>query len=372
MSYPILMVLANHPRLLLGIERTQPGSLIRSGRGMLEAGNMQKAVEAFRRAQEKYEALYSESGLERHQQYAAEAAVSVADSYRILGVTPEWHKAELIYKDVLKDYPGGNHGNWTLSLGMALEQLQNYDEAIKQFDHAIEVGSGMTQLYTRYERGRSYLEKGDLDHACDDLYWFIRSQKWELSEEQWMEFLRLEGAANPKKYFILGFTYRALNETEKAIDRIQTYLGLFPNDRAALYLKSSLLDEAFVQDPSTIALTEMMPPQEKNPYELSGGLLNLYIADEGEYTLNLLMSSPQKQPSAIEENKFEVPVITVLCNGEEIKSFFVSLENPTEYAIHLTLMEGKNIILIQTQGFVIDKPLITVDVHSIQLSKSEM
>lgn len=367
-SYPTLMYLANNPRILLGIERTQPSSLTRIGSEMLALGNLQKAVESFERAQKKYEALFEETGLERHRQFAAFAAIDAANSYRILGVTPEWQTSELLYKEVLQDYPNGNHGNWILSLGMSLEQLQRYDEAIDLFDQVMDVGSGLTQLYTRYERGRSYLEQWKLDQACDDLYWFIRSQRWELSEEQWLEFLRLKDAANPKKYFILGFTYHALNHAEQARSNILEYLKLHPNDRAGQYLLSSLFDEPFVQDSTALSLSEMMPPQAQNPYELTGGLLNLYSANPGEYSLRLTLSVPPKQESIKDEHSDDVPDVTVSCNGEEIQRFFVSSQNAAEYAIPLSLMEGKNIVQIQTQVVGILDPLIMVHLHSIQLN----
>lgn len=366
-SYPTFMYLANNPRILLGIERTQPSSLIRIGNDMLAAGNLQRAVESFERAQKKYEALYEETGLERHRQFAANAAISAANSYRILGVTPEWQTSEIIYKEVLQDYPNGNQGNWILSLGMALEQLQRYDEAIELFDQVMDVGSGITQLYTRYERGRSFLEQGNLEQACDDLYWFVRSQRWELSEEQWLEFLRLKDAENPKKYFILGFTYHALNDAEQALSNIQTYLLTNPDDRAGLYLLSSLLDEPFVQDSTRISLSEIMPPQVQNPYKLTGGLLNLYIANPGAYSLRLTLSVPPKQEPDVDNLSVEVPNVTVSCNGEDIHSFFVSSQDAAEFDISLTLMEGKNIVQIQTQSVGILDPLVRVYLHSIQL-----
>lgn len=366
-SYPTFMYLANHPSILLGIERTQPSSLIRTGNEMLTAGNLQRAVESFERAHKKYEALYEETGLERHRKLVADAAISVANAYRILGVTSEWQTSEIIYKEVLQDYPSGNHGSWILSRGMALEQLQRYDEAIELFNQVMDVGSGITKLYTRYERGRSFLELGKLEQACDDLYWFIRSQRWELSEEQWLEFQRLENAENPKKYFILGFTYHALNNAEQALSNIQTYLLTNPDDRAGLYLLSSLLVEPFVQDSTTISLSEMMPPQAQNPYKLTGGLLNLYIANPGAYSLRLTLSVPPKQEPDEDDSSIEVPNVTVSCNSEEIQSFFVSSQDTAEYDISLSLMEGKNIVQIQTQSVGILDPLVIVHLHSIQL-----
>lgn len=368
-SYPLLLYLANHPKLMLGIEQTQPGSLMRSGREMLALGNLQLAVQSFERAKQKFATLYDDTGLERHKQFVIDATIGMADSYRILGVTPEWQKAVFLYEDALKDYPDGNHGNWNLSLGMSLEQLQRYDEAIDQFNQVIEQGAGLTKLYTYYERGRSYLEQSKWDSACEDLYWFIRSQRWEISEEQWLELLRLENASNPKKHFILAFTYSALNKKEEAVAHIQRYLQLAPNDRAALYLQSSLLDQPFVQESGDIPLTEIIPPQDQTPYQLTSGMLNLYTAEPGNYTLLFFMSSINEEQMKTDSSKPTIPQVTVQCNGKEVLSYYVSAVEPLEYAVSLQLMEGKNSLELRTQDSTIDEPLHVIHIHSIQLTK---
>jgi tetratricopeptide (TPR) repeat protein len=108
--------------------------------------------------------------------------------------------------------------------GCAYYFLNSIDDAINEFNIAIDMNAKNVSSYCYYYRACSRKKKGQLNGALSDLYFFINNDKLNKDDKKYA-------------YFERGLIYIDLNDCENAIKDFSLFLSIIQEDKTAyLYL----------------------------------------------------------------------------------------------------------------------------------------
>lgn len=134
----------------------------------IKLGNLYYAEERYQEAEEAYK--------------EAVRINPIADNYYALGqvylITDRAVEAENQFNEVLRLEPDSPNGNF--GIGLALSQQERYEDAIRQFEEAIEIKEDFYDAYA--EMGYAYADLGDMEKAQDLVHFLELQEEYDLAD----------------------------------------------------------------------------------------------------------------------------------------------------------------------------------------------
>jgi tetratricopeptide (TPR) repeat protein len=134
----------------------------------IKLGNLYYAEERYQEAEEAYK--------------EAVRINPIANNYYALGqvylITDRAVEAENQFNEVLRLAPDSPNGNF--GIGLALSQQERYEDAIRQFEEAIEINEDFYDAYA--EMGYAYADLGDIDKAQDLVHFLELQEEHDLAD----------------------------------------------------------------------------------------------------------------------------------------------------------------------------------------------
>ncbi len=355
-SLCVLGILATHPSLMLWIEESHPSVAYGKGDRLRHQEKLERAIEEYQRGIAYFKELYQEHKQSSHLRQWVLGVLRQADTYAQIDTSEAWEEALGLYEIAIELDPEMSRGQPFLARGQLLSRMQRYSEAIESYNHAMEKGQGHTDLISYYGRGLCFLRLKKYEKATEAWYWFTRFVP-EPEPEQIEVMLELPENENHKREAILGYLYLLEQEIKPALDYLENYLEVEPQDRFAQYSRAIISEATYEADQGDYPLEECFPPSEEEPRTLQTTVIDVNAHDAQSMRLSIRLSTETSTKS--------LPQVRIdRSNGDPIT---VHTSRARTYETRIELEKGRNLVRLETLQPDPNEAPPTIYLHALSL-----